>query len=202
MDDREAVSRAYLACMHDGDYYEATRLAKQVLDQFGDFLRHHEMMLTVNVRRANVAAALEDCNELVRYCRAGGRDTAEYEEHRDILLRRLEKTRGMLAHGLWNAVMEDLRTASSRFAAAPLLISGEGHLQANEEAGAFYVVFYVNGDADKRIACQLEPGEIPFLDGVPFPCRVTVHGHFLAASETLILLQPCNFVGTVDILWQ
>lgn len=202
MEEKTAVSYAYIARMRDGDYFEATRLSRLMLEEFRDVVRHHEMMLTINLRRANLVAAVENCNELIRHSRKHGEDVSEYERHRDAVLRRMGQTRSFSAHGLWKAVTGDAATAPSRFAGTPLLVSGEGGLAVGAAADTLYIVFSVKEDDSARIACQLAPGEVPFVREVAFPRRVMVHGHFLCVSESLVLLQPCCFIGTVDTLLQ
>ncbi|MDL2209943.1 hypothetical protein LJC26_03970 [Desulfovibrio sp. OttesenSCG-928-O18] len=197
-----ACSEVYLEHMAAENHFEAARCALLMLEEFGDVIRHHEMMLTVNIRRENIAAALENCEEILSYGQLKGLDVTEFEAHRVSLQTRLQRTRKYLAAQFWDEVTTDLPGAPKRYATVPLIISGEAHCQENLESGAMFLVLPVRGDAGKRIACRLAPGETPFLAGIIFPQRVTVHGRFLSASETLVLLHPCHYLASFEIPWQ
>ena len=202
LENKTTCSFAYIDSMGEENYHDATFLAQVMLERFGDVLRHHEMMLTVNLRRENIAAALENCNELISYGQLKGGDTAEYESHRETLMERLRKTRTFLAAQLWDEVNGNLAAAPKHFAATPLVVAGEAHCQVNAETDAVYLVFYVRGEAERKIACRLAASEKPFLVDLDFPARVTVHGYFLSATGALILLHPCRFLNSFETPWQ
>ena len=198
MRDKTVCSYDFLDFMRDGKYYEAVRCAEAMLDVFGDVVRHHEMMLTANLRRENIVAALEHCDELISYCRLKGVDVAEYETDREALLVRIARTRNYTATRFWDEVAEDLATASRRYATVPLILAGEAHCQENTETGGIFLVFHIRNQPGQRVACRLAPSEPPFLADVSFPQWMAVHGRFLSASGTLILLDPCHYISVFD----
>lgn len=198
MQDKTECSYAYLDFMKEGNYFEATRCALAMLEDFAEPVRHHEMMLTISLRRENIAAALEHCEELVSYGKLKGMEVAEYESYRESLLHRLSLTRNYFASRLWDEVQGDMPFAPARYATVPLLLSGEAHCGRNTETGTVFLTFHVRGRTDMRIACRLAPCELPFLENAVFPHWAAVHGRFLSASETLILLDPCHFIAFFD----
>lgn len=200
--DKTACSFAYIDSMGEEKYHDAAYLAQVMLETHGDVTRHHEMMLTLNLRRENLAAALENCNELISYGRLKGADTAEYESHRVQLLQRLERTRTYLAARFWDEVQKDPDNAAGRYTGTPLVLAGEAVCHVSADSHAVYLVFQAGKGADNRIACRLVPSEKPFLAGLEFPARVTVHGYFLSASAKVILLYPCRFLNAYDAPWQ
>lgn len=202
LQDRVTCSYAYLDFMAAEKYHAAATCARVMLEEFGDVIRHHEMMFTINVRRENMAAALENCNEILSYGKLKGVEVAEYAGYRESVLAWLRKTRLFLAAQFWDEVMEDVSEAPKRYATIPLVLAGEAHYHENRQSGGMYLVFYIRGKADKRVACSLAPCELPFLSGVSFPHRVAVRGRFLSASENLVLLHPCYYLSAYDVPWQ
>ncbi|SBV92678.1 hypothetical protein KL86DPRO_10402 [uncultured delta proteobacterium] len=198
MQDKTTCSYDFLDFMREEKYYDAARCAHVMLECFGDVIRHNEMMLTVNIRRENIAAALENCNELISYSRLKGMDGAEYETNREALLLRLTRTRTYMAARFWDEVAEDIASAPRRFAAVPLVLTGEAYCGENTETGNRFLTFYIRSRPDARVACRLAASEPPFMDGLAFPRWTAVHGRFLSASSTLILLDPCHYIGSFD----
>lgn len=196
--DKNGCSYAFLEYMREGKYYEALRCAHAMLEDFGEVVRHHEMLLSVNLRRENIAAALENCNEICSYGRLKGLDVAEYESHRETLLLRLSRTRRYLAARFWEEVREEPAAAPSRYAAVPLIVAGEGNLLENKDNGNLFLVFFAHGQERNQIACRLAPCEKPFVAEMAFPRWAAVHCRFLGASDTVILLAPCYYLDSFD----
>ncbi|CAK7039384.1 MAG: hypothetical protein DELT_00715 [Desulfovibrio sp.] len=199
---KSACSFAFVDAVRSENYFEAMAHAQEVLEEYGDVLRYHEMLLTLALRRENVAAALEHCNEIISYGTLKGLDIAEFEEHRAALVLRLSRTRTMLAASFWDEVMRDAHTAPSRYAGVPLILAGEARREENIETGALFLVFEAGGEKGGRIACKLAACETSFISSIGFPRRVTVHGRFLSVSGPLVLLYPCYFLGEFETPWQ
>lgn len=206
MVEKAACSFAFVDAVRSGNYFEALEHAQEMIEVYGDVLRHHEMMMTVALRREHIATALEHCNEIINYGTLKDRDVAEFEEHRAALLLRLSNTRTMLASGFWEEVMRDANTAPVRYASVPLIIAGEAYREESMETGGQFLVFYQgtrqSGKQSGRIACKLAECEAPFIEDIGFPQRVTVHGRFLSVSESMVLLFPCHFLGMFETPWQ
>lgn len=206
MSDKAACSFAFVDAVRSGNYFEAFGHAQEMIEVYGDVLRHHEMMMTLALRRENAAAALEHCTEIISYGTLKGQDIAEFEEHRAALLLRLSRTRTMLASGFWDEVMRDTANAPKRYATIPLIIAGEAYREEHAESGGQFLVFYQGDKQDGkeagRIACKLAECEAPFIRDIGFPQRVTVHGRFLSVSGSLVLLFPCHFLGAFETPWQ
>lgn len=210
MTEKSVCSFAFVDAIRSGNYFEAFEHAQEMIEVYGDVLRHHEMMMTVALRREQIAAALEHCNEIISYGALKGQDIAEFEEHRAALLLRLANTRTMLASVFWDEVMRDTKGAPARYATIPLIIAGEAYREESPETGGQFLVFYQGtgqGDTHSvkqggRIACKLAECEAPFIKDTGFPQRVTVHGRFLSVSESMVLLFPCHFLGVFETPWQ
>ena len=192
----------YLDFMSVRNYHEATRCALEMLEVHGDVLRHHEMMLTVNLRRENIAAALENCGELISYGQLKGLDITEYAQHREALLLRLSRTRSFLAAQLWDDITADHASAPGRYAAVPLQVAGEALCRVSQETGAIFLIFPVRGNTEQRIACRLAPEELPFIQYLTFPQRITVHGYFLSVKEDVVVLHPCRYLSSFETFLQ